>query len=151
MQDYLTRKLSGNTSTHPGYGWYHKTTNGSTIQDALNYASAQPAGDENASELWPDIVAVGAVYGDSNGNYAKFMLQNAGQTYPEDAEFLWNQPFSDSGLVENATVASSANSSSPTSHKDNGALPAFGYIFSSQLSWLAYSLFVLGFSTIQSY
>ena len=75
------------------------TKEGATIKDALDYAITLPAGTETASELWPNVVAVGAVYGDAAGAYAKWMLDHAGKFYPADAQFLWNQPFSDSGLV----------------------------------------------------
>lgn len=83
-----------------GYSaWNLTTSNGTTIKDALDYAITLPAGKEVASELWPNVVAVGSIYGDADGKYAEFMVKNAGSDYPADAQFLWNQPFSDSGLV----------------------------------------------------
>ena len=80
--------------------WNLTSNNGTTIKDALDYAITLPAGTETASELWPNVVAVGAVYGDADGAYAKWMLEHAGKFYPADAQFLWNQPFSDSGILE---------------------------------------------------
>ncbi|KAI0772940.1 chondroitin AC/alginate lyase [Trametes elegans] len=97
-----------------GYdAWNLTTANGTTIQSALDYALTQPAGKEAAAELWPNVVAVGAVYGDPDGKYAAWLLAHAGKTYPQDAQFLWNQPFSDSGLVR-AADGSGASSAGGT-------------------------------------
>lgn len=71
--------------------------------------------DETASELWPDVIAVGSVYGDPGNNYASFLLQHAGTTYPADAQFLWNQPFSAENLVSNSTSPASPPALAPVS------------------------------------
>jgi len=71
-------------------------------------------GDGPPSELYPSIAAVGAAYGDPDGKYAAF-LANADDTYPAQPYFLFNQPFSDSGLAA-ANPPSSGNS------KHNGVL-----------------------------
>ncbi len=106
--------------------WSLKTSKGTTIKDALDYAITMPAGSEAASELWPNVVAVGAIYGDTAGTYAKWMLDNAGNTYPADAQFLWNQPFSDSGLVAAAATSTGSNSSSSGVRQQDGALAPLG-------------------------
>ncbi|KAI0634347.1 chondroitin AC/alginate lyase [Trametes polyzona] len=105
--------------SYVGYNaWNLTTDNGTTIQSALDYAITLPAGKETASELWPNVVAVGAIYGDPEGKYAKFMLENAKRTYPQDPQFLWNQPFSDSGLVK-ATSTSTTKGGSGASGSDD--------------------------------
>ncbi|KAL1948381.1 hypothetical protein VTO73DRAFT_12456 [Trametes versicolor] len=112
-----------------GYNaWNLTTSNGTTIKTALDYALAQDAGTETASELYPDIVAVGATYGDADGAYAAWMLANAKKAYPEDAQFFWNQPFSDSGLVKTSGSSSTTSSGSgnaasgdTNTSSDNGA------------------------------
>ena len=82
---------------------------------------AQPAGDEDPTELYSIVNAIGSIYGDTNGSYANWLLQHAGNNYPADASFLWNQPFSDSGLVKlNATNGSSSETPSQSS-KTNAA------------------------------
>ncbi|KAI0827307.1 chondroitin AC/alginate lyase [Trametes gibbosa] len=112
--------------------WNLTTSNGTTIKSALDYAITLSAGKEAAAELWPNVVAVGAVYGDAQGAYAKYMLANAGRTYPEDAQFLWNQPFSDSGLVKAATTSTVGGNKSGSSGEsggdgaDNGAMGVRG-------------------------
>ncbi|KAI8989056.1 chondroitin AC/alginate lyase [Trametes punicea] len=107
------------------HAWNLTTSNGTTIQSALDYAMAQPAGDETASELWPDVVAVGAAYGDARGTYAQFMLDNAGPSYPADAQFFWNQPFSDSGLVKvSADQGAGSSGSGSTAKSKTGATGA---------------------------
>ncbi|TFK69870.1 chondroitin AC/alginate lyase [Pluteus cervinus] len=75
---------------------WNKTTNaGATIQTALNFAmtiSPAQSGEQNyTAELWPNVAAVGAVYGDRNGTYASF-LSKAEATYYDEAFFLWDQP-----------------------------------------------------------
>ncbi|KAI0074707.1 chondroitin AC/alginate lyase [Panus rudis PR-1116 ss-1] len=83
-----------------GYNaWNVTSKEGATIQSACDYAMAH-FGTDAASELYPVVGAVAAVYGDPDGKYAKFLLQNNGKDYPADASFLWNQPLSDSGLVD---------------------------------------------------
>ena len=68
---------------------------------------------------------MGAIYGDADGKYAQWMLANAGEEYVEDAQFLWNQPFSDSGLVKAVEASSgSGNGSTVLSGADSGAAPA---------------------------
>ncbi|KAI0363966.1 chondroitin AC/alginate lyase [Pilatotrama ljubarskyi] len=119
-----------------GYdAWNLTTSKGTTIQSALDYAITRPAGKEAAAELWPNVVAVGAIYGDPDSKYAKWMLQNAGSTYPEDAQFLWNQPFSDSGLVKATTTTGNGTSKGGSSSsggknagtvQDNGARAVLG-------------------------
>jgi len=55
-------------------------------------------GTEAANELYPNVAAVGAIYGDTNGNYVGF-LSRVNEAYPADPYFLWNQPLSDNGWV----------------------------------------------------
>ena len=105
--------------------WNLTSNNGTTIKDALDYAITLPAGKEAANELWPNILAVGSIYGYADGKYAEFMLQRAGRAYPADAQFLWNQPFSDSGLVQPRTSGGASTDTGVRQQDDNGAL-AFG-------------------------
>lgn len=154
LKDYLVSRASPtvNVSTHPGYGWHHKTTNGTTIQDALNYATQQSPGDETASELWPDVIAVGSVYGDPGNNYASFLLQHAGTTYPADAQFLWNQPFSAENLVSNSTSPASPPALAPVSvptdtvgapHSSGTTRSIPGHLTSSLTFWITLSSITL--------
>ena len=56
------------------------------------------AGDEAASELYPNVAAVGAIYGDPTGKYVSFLAQ-VEEAYPAEPYFLWDQPLSDNGWV----------------------------------------------------
>ncbi|KAH8100385.1 chondroitin AC/alginate lyase [Cristinia sonorae] len=124
-----------------GYDAWNVTTKaGSTIKDACDYAMTQPAGDEDASELYSIVNAIGAVYGDPDGKYAKYLLQNAGKSYPEDASFLWNQPMSDSGLVKTGDSGSSVTD--PKS--DNGAGTDF-----TVKTWVAVCVTLMGISLFE--
>ncbi|EIN14695.1 chondroitin AC/alginate lyase [Punctularia strigosozonata HHB-11173 SS5] len=99
-----------------GYdAWTLETKNGSTIQTALDFALTVDPGSETASELYPDVAAVGSTYGDSDGKYAAW-LAAADDTYPQQPYFFWDQNFSDSGLSKNVTAAST-----PTSTKHDNA------------------------------
>jgi len=53
---------------------------------------------ETASELYPNVAAVSAIYGDTNGKYSGF-LSRVDETYPAEPYFLWNQLLSDNGWV----------------------------------------------------
>jgi len=55
-------------------------------------------GEEVASKLYPNVAAVGAIYGDPDGKYAAF-LTRADEAYPAEPHFLWNQPLSDNSWV----------------------------------------------------
>jgi hypothetical protein len=98
-----------------GYSaWNVKTTNGSTIQTALDFTLTTSPNDELASELYPNIAAVGSVYGDPDGKYAAYLKAKDNQ-YVMQAYFLWDQSFSDSGLV-----TKSGGSSGGSSGRQNG-------------------------------
>jgi hypothetical protein len=91
--------------------WNKTTTNGGTIKTALDFTMTITPGDEAADELYPEIAAVAAIYGDPDGKYAAF-LANADNRYPAEPYFLWDQPLSDSNL---AAATPSAAGSYPTS------------------------------------
>ena len=80
-----------------------------------------PPGNEGTNDLWPSVVAVGAVYGDPDGSLAKFMYKYAGLAYPADAQFLWNQPFSDSGILELKESKHHDPGTPNYKHRTNGA------------------------------
>lgn len=75
----------------------------------------QPAGSETASELYPDIAAVGAVYGDPEGKYAQWLNAAENSTYVADASFLWDQPLGDSGYAASLEAAAAASASASVS------------------------------------
>jgi len=84
---------------YAGWDVYQQTSSsGGTIQKALDFAMTTDPKDEAAAELFPNVAAVGAIYGDNSGNYASF-LSRVEQAYPAEPYFLWNQPLSDSGWV----------------------------------------------------
>lgn len=98
------------------YAWNKTTNEGATIQTALDYAmTVAPGSSETAyaAELYPNIAAVAAKYGDPDGKYAAFLAKAEGNAYVEDANFYWNQPFSDSGFdVAGATASNSGTATS---------------------------------------
>jgi len=103
--------------------WNMTTTKGGTIQKALDFALTVQPGDELASELYPNIAAVGAQYGDPTGKYAAFLAKAANQ-YPAQPYFLWDQPFSDSNLAA-ATPTAGGPLSTSSSATHNSALTSF--------------------------
>lgn len=113
--------------------WNKTTTNGGTIQSALNFTMTVQPGNETASELYPNVAAVAATYGDPNGKYASFLAQ-ADNQYPAESYFLWDQPFSDSNLA----AASPTVGGQPATHS--------GTLTSLPACSIAVSLMVLGFS-----
>ncbi|CUA74086.1 hypothetical protein RSOLAG22IIIB_10971 [Rhizoctonia solani] len=98
-----------------GYdAWQLKTKNGTTIQDACNYAMTFTAAQSNETgydaELYPNVAAVAAIYGDPDGKYSKW-LAGRDTSFPGQPYFLWNQPLSNAGL--SGAPSSSGNSSTP--------------------------------------
>ncbi|KIM71448.1 hypothetical protein PILCRDRAFT_830320 [Piloderma croceum F 1598] len=95
--------------------WNKTTTKGGTIKAALDFTMTVQPGDELASELYPNIAAVAANYGDPNDKYAAF-LANADNTYPAQPYFLWDQPFTDSNLAAATPTANSQPTTTSNSH-----------------------------------
>ncbi|KAI9507103.1 chondroitin AC/alginate lyase [Russula earlei] len=96
--------------------WNLPTTYGATIQTALDFTMALPPGTEDGTELYPDVGAVAAVYGDPNGTYVGY-LSKGQQTYPANPWFFYTQPLSDSGWVR-------ANAGRPGAATPSGTGPA---------------------------
>lgn len=63
------------------------------------------------AELYPNVAAVAAVYGDPDGKYAQW-LAGRDNTFPSQPYFLWDQPLSNAGL------------SAPSSTSTAGASPS---------------------------
>jgi hypothetical protein len=95
--------------------WNKTTTKGGTIKAALDFTLTVQPGDELANELYPNIAAVAANYGDPNGKYAAF-LASADNTYPAQPYFLWDQPFTDSNLAAATPTANSQPTTTSSSH-----------------------------------
>ncbi|KAL0945911.1 hypothetical protein HGRIS_012194 [Hohenbuehelia grisea] len=108
-----------------------KTEAGSTIQTALDFAIETSAStsdeDSYAAELYPNVAAVAAEYGDDSGKYANYLKEKEPE-YPAEAWFLWNQPLSDSGLSASASLtggSSAPTASSPSvKNADSNGAPA---------------------------
>jgi len=104
--------------------WNKTTTKGGTIKTALDFAMTVPPGQDTADELYPDIAAIAATYGDPDGKYAAF-LANGDNQYPAQPYFLWDQPLSDSNLAAATPTAGGPLPSSSSSSKQSGALAMF--------------------------
>ncbi|GJE86341.1 alginate lyase family protein [Phanerochaete sordida] len=93
--------------------WNKTTSAGATIQAALDYAMTVPPGPSEtsyAAELYPNVAAVAAVYGDPAGTYAAFLAKAEGADYVSDACFFWSQPLGDSGFAAQLASATPAAS-----------------------------------------
>ncbi|KAG8908744.1 hypothetical protein FRB99_002982 [Tulasnella sp. 403] len=77
--------------------WNITTTAGTTVKDAVDFTMTVPPGNDDPTELFPDVAAIASQYGDANGKYAAFLAQKD-PTYPGEAYFFWEQPLSDSGI-----------------------------------------------------
>ncbi|QRW24462.1 chondroitin AC/alginate lyase [Rhizoctonia solani] len=104
-----------------GYdAWQLKTKDGATIQDACNYAMTFTAAQSNETsydaELYPNVAAVAAIYGDADGKYSKW-LASRDASFPGQPYFLWDQPLSNAGLT--GAPASGGNSNTPNTAGGN--------------------------------
>ena len=131
-----------------------------TIQAAADYAMQQPAGDETASEPYPDVAAVAAIYGDPGNKYANWLSSAENSTYVSDASFFWDQPLSDNGFAASltaspsATGAGAANTGTSTvGTKQNGAVGMRVWLSGAEWTrWLLFygaSSFVLAASLVE--
>ncbi|KAJ7291562.1 chondroitin AC/alginate lyase [Mycena rebaudengoi] len=70
-------------------------SSGATIQRAMDFLMGTDARDTDeedvTAEIYPNVAAVAAEYGDPEGKYVKF-LRESGFPYAEDASFVWDQP-----------------------------------------------------------
>ncbi|KAJ3574879.1 hypothetical protein NP233_g1459 [Leucocoprinus birnbaumii] len=111
--------------------WNETTTQGATIQDALDFAmtiSPSASGESAyADELYPNVAAVASVYGDPDGKYAAFLSKGDPQ-FTLEANYLWDQPFAvEEGLAANPSNSSTSSglsgdtSKSKANTQDNSA------------------------------
>ncbi|THH00274.1 hypothetical protein EW026_g2231 [Hermanssonia centrifuga] len=137
-----------------GYHAWNKTTAaGVTIQAACDYAIAKPAGDETASELYPDVAAIASVYGDSGNKYTKYLVAAESKQYVWDANFFWNQPLTDSGFAASAPTSMSkaaggtdgpsgtGTSTAPTGRSTVGTRPDNAALALATGSWGTWLMF----------
>jgi len=91
----------------PASNVWNTTSNGATIQTAVDFVmTINPAATQETNvteEIYPNVEAVAATYGDPHRKYVNF-LQASGFPYADDPSFLWDQPI--------ATVSGSSTGSS---------------------------------------
>lgn len=98
---YLTYNLAGaiavgRIAEYAGQPqWDTKAASGAGIQEACNYVMNFPPKEEAASELWPYVAAVGAIYGDADNKYSQWLQKSSDGSYFTDASYYWNQPLAD--------------------------------------------------------
>lgn len=97
--------------------WNWKTREGATIHTALNYAMTISPNLTNETshiaELYPDVAAVAAIYGDESGRYSDF-LQLGAPRYKEQPYYFWYQPRSTSMSTVPSPITSVSSSSRNT-------------------------------------
>jgi hypothetical protein len=114
-------QVNARIGQYVGYNaWQLKTQEGATIQDACDYAMTFTASQSNEtaydSELYPNVAAVAAIYGDADGKYSKW-LASRDTNFPSQPYFLWDQPLSNAGRTGAATQG--GNSSTPNTSSGN--------------------------------
>ncbi|KAF7303640.1 Chondroitin AC/alginate lyase [Mycena indigotica] len=74
---------------------WNTTSNGATIQTAVDFVmTVNPAKTQETNvtvEIYPNVAAVAATYGDPSGKYSKF-LSSSGFPYMDDAFWVWDHP-----------------------------------------------------------
>lgn len=74
-------------------------------------------------ELYPNIGAIAAIYGDPEGKYVAF-LKTVYMSFAIEPWFYWNQPLGDGGYVEGQLVAESGSPSGPQPESSTSAATA---------------------------
>ncbi|KAK7683795.1 hypothetical protein QCA50_013171 [Cerrena zonata] len=126
-------------------GWSIKTSQGATIQTAVDYTMTVDPGEDTAEELYPNVAAVAAHYGDPDGKYGSFLMKKLGTDLAKQPYFAFNT-FSVSGLPTSygttssvktsATKASAASSSTSTAKISAGPAPWESAALSITVSWM---------------
>ncbi|KAJ7218239.1 alginate lyase-domain-containing protein [Mycena haematopus] len=102
----------------PASNDWNTTSHGATIQTAVDFLmTTNPSATQEANvtaEIYPNVAAVAATYGDPQGKYVQF-LSASGFPYADDASFLWDQPLAGPGVSSNSTSTSNSNSTAGTS------------------------------------
>jgi hypothetical protein len=81
-----------------------------------------PSFKEAAGELYPNIADIAAIYGDPNGTYSGFLYSRQ-PTYAQNPYFLWDQPFTDSGLMASRNISGNVTAPpTPTDTSTDGAV-----------------------------
>ncbi|KAF8802054.1 chondroitin AC/alginate lyase [Phlegmacium glaucopus] len=113
---------------------WNKTTNtGATIKSALDFAMTIPASTKHEEkyeqELYPNVAAVAAIYGDKNGTYLAFVKKTR-PGFMRDPYILWNQPWGMnefSGKSPTSSTRRSTATGSPTQNtRTGGAISIVG-------------------------
>ncbi|KAJ7108349.1 chondroitin AC/alginate lyase [Mycena crocata] len=129
---------------------WNTTSNGATIQKALDFLMTTKASAKNevnvTAELYPNIAAVAATYGDSKGKYVKF-LNASGFPYAQDASFLWDQPLAGGSLSLSASRGNGQTGSSKGAPDTSSRTPANEGVQSVLRLWVLNSaLLAVGYS-----
>ncbi|KAK7042541.1 chondroitin AC/alginate lyase [Favolaschia claudopus] len=103
--------------------WNKTTKADATLKDAMDMTmtvNPDASGEGYAvAEIFPNIAAVAATYGDPEGKYVAF-LKKTFPEYASDASFLWDQPLAGGSAVR--TGSNGTNSKNATGNGVSGAL-----------------------------
>jgi hypothetical protein len=112
---------------------WNTTSNGATIQTAIDFLmTTSPASTHETNvtaEIYPNVAAVAATYGDPQGKYAKF-LNASGFPYADDASFLWDQP------LAGGTLSANSNASPDDSQSHSGSSSSSAITVNRTVMWL---------------
>lgn len=120
--------------------WNTTTSDGATIQTAMDFLmTLNPAATNEANvtaEIYPNVAAVAATYGDPTGKYVNF-LKSSGFPYGEDASFLWDQPLAGGSLsVVSSNAGAGASSSASSGPNTTSKVPANGVVRPRTSLWV---------------
>jgi len=101
-----------------------------------------PVNGETASELYPVIGAIAAIYGDADNKYANWLNNQSRGDYVDDASFLWNQPLADNGNSR-GTYVTFAAAGGGTGTISAGVRPTGGTVGSGAVALSVSSFFAV--------
>lgn len=108
---------------------WNTTSHGATIQTAIDFLmTTNPTATNEANvtaEIYPNVAAVAATYGDPSGKYVKF-LNTSGFPYADDASFLWDQPLAGGILSAGSNANPDSTKNTGSSSSSSSAIPANG-------------------------
>lgn len=134
--------------------WNLTTKQGATIKTALDFAMTidpSTSGEaDHAAELYPNVAAVAATYGDIDGKYLAFLQKEEPDFASIEAYDLWSQPFAlNEGILSsndggNVTNQSGTGQSGAGQTSTNGSSSTGSATYSVDRSWTVKAILVSG-------
>ncbi|KAJ7612371.1 chondroitin AC/alginate lyase [Mycena polygramma] len=110
----------------PASNDWNTNSHGATIQTAMDFLmTTKPGATQETNvtaEIYPNVAAVAAEYGDPTGKYVKF-LNASGFPYTDEPTFLWDRPLAGGSIANPVPKAGASSGSGSAAVSSSGNRP----------------------------